>query len=186
MRVKDNLPPEVIARFQPPEVTLEQWRKLPAWQGLDVVRLCLGGQNPQKAGSERSRAANWLCSAVTGGVLEMQNPYKGAVNGLWPHGVFKPTAITQWAAPLFDAFPFEPDPEPIKADITESERESLLKIIFGMALDKYGYTPGARNRATGENTPSIHAALQRHGLSVDSDTIRKYLQEAAERNPGAT
>lgn len=65
----------------------------------------------------------------------------------------------------------------------DTERNTLLKIILGMAMDTYGFNPGAaRNAATGDNKGSIAAALERQRLSVDSDTIRKYLTEAAERH----
>lgn len=101
---------------------------------------------------------------------------------------FTADEVVQWAAPLFEHFPFEAGQEPEQEKpLLETERERLLKILLGMALDKYGYVPGQkRNSATGENNGSIHAALQQHGLNVDADTIRKYLQEAAERNPDAT
>ncbi len=59
-------------------------------------------------------------------------------------------------------------------------REKMLKIIIGMAIKKYGYTPGEkRNSASGENTGSIHCDLGMLGIQVDVDTIRNYLDEAA-------
>jgi hypothetical protein len=67
----------------------------------------------------------------------------------------------------------------IDYELTEVERTTLLKIVVGMAMDKYGYDPEAkRQEATGDGPDSICAALSRHGLSVNSDTIRAYLQEA--------
>lgn len=62
-----------------------------------------------------------------------------------------------------------------------TERNTLLKIIIGMAIDAYDYKPDqAKNKATGENNSSIKAALERVGISMDADTIRKYLNEAKE------
>lgn len=81
--------------------------------------------------------------------------------------------------------------EPAEASASEkpqahTERVKMLAVILGMALDAYGYTPGAnKNAATGGNHGSIQAALEKHGLTVDQDTIRKYLTEAATLNPGA-
>jgi hypothetical protein len=66
--------------------------------------------------------------------------------------------------------------------LREKERNSLLRMVLGMAVDKYGYIPGAdKNRATGSNAGSIPAALDDLELSVDSDTVRKYLHEAEAR-----
>jgi hypothetical protein len=57
------------------------------------------------------------------------------------------------------------------------ERESMLKLIIGLACGVYGYDPGAaRNTATGE----IKRDLERIGLAIDDDTIRKYLREGAD------
>lgn len=70
----------------------------------------------------------------------------------------------------------------------EDAINSLLKIVLGMAIDAYGYdpSPSVKNKATGRKSGSIHAALERiDGLSTDDETIRKYLTEAAERNPTA-
>ena len=63
----------------------------------------------------------------------------------------------------------------------EMERDSLLKMILGMAIAKYGYVPGAnRNTATGENRGSITSDLQIQGLNLDRDTIRRHLKKAVE------
>ena len=68
--------------------------------------------------------------------------------------------------------------------MSEKERPQVLKIMLGMAMDKYGYKPGAsKNTATGKNRGSIHAALESFGLNVSDDTIRKYLDEAVEIFP---
>ncbi len=66
------------------------------------------------------------------------------------------------------------------------ERASMLKLILGMAIDRYGFDPDKiRNPATGSNNGSIRAALQKIGLNADEKTISKYLKEAAEANPDA-
>lgn len=59
----------------------------------------------------------------------------------------------------------------------QRERESLLRIIIGMAVKKYNFKRVAlRNPATGR----IASDLQEVGLPLDEDTIRKYLAEAKE------
>lgn len=65
--------------------------------------------------------------------------------------------------------------------LTETERNTMLKLIIGMAIAAYKYDPQAqRNPATGDNKGSIKASLDRYGITIDSDTIRKYLNEAKE------
>jgi hypothetical protein len=65
--------------------------------------------------------------------------------------------------------------------VTATERETLLKILLGMAIAAYQFDPVAkRNAATGSNRGSIAADLQRLGLAVDPDTIRKHLAKAVE------
>lgn len=61
----------------------------------------------------------------------------------------------------------------------DTERKSMLKLIIGMAIDAYGYDPESqRNEATGANKNSIKAKLEAKGISMNDDTIRKYLNEA--------
>ncbi|SDO57057.1 hypothetical protein [Phyllobacterium sp. OV277] len=55
------------------------------------------------------------------------------------------------------------------------ERESLLKLIIGMAIKKYHFKPMmAKNAATS----NIASDLRQLDMSLDEDTIRKYLSEA--------
>lgn len=60
------------------------------------------------------------------------------------------------------------------------ERESLLKLVIGVAVEQYNFDPRAnRNTAAAE----IASDLQLCGLSLTDDTIRKYLREGAELLP---
>ncbi|MBC7282957.1 hypothetical protein [Hoeflea sp.] len=60
---------------------------------------------------------------------------------------------------------------------TTRQRETLLRVLIGIALEQYGYDPKkARNSAPKQ----ISDDLALHGLSVSDDTIRKYLNEASE------
>jgi hypothetical protein len=66
--------------------------------------------------------------------------------------------------------------------LSDTGRDSLLKLVLGMSIDSYGYKVGeTRNPATGENRDSIAAALERLDLKLTPDTIRKYLKEAEQR-----
>lgn len=78
-------------------------------------------------------------------------------------------------------------PKPADEGRPEDRINTLLQMVLGMAIDAYGYNPDAiKNKATGGNTGSIHAALSRiDGLSADPDTVRKYLAEAVRKYPQA-
>ena len=66
--------------------------------------------------------------------------------------------------------------------VLSAERGSLLKLVYGMAIKSYGYDPEkTKNPATGTNRGSIAADLEQLGLSIDDETIRKYLKEAEQR-----
>lgn len=60
------------------------------------------------------------------------------------------------------------------------ERDSLLKLIIGMAVAGYVYDP----KATRSDKPAeIADDLARAGVPLDVDTVRKWLREAAELLP---
>lgn len=60
------------------------------------------------------------------------------------------------------------------------ERDTAYKIILGMAIGGYRYDPKARKNPA---VPDIAGDIERLGLSVDQDTIRRWLQEATEILP---
>ena len=63
--------------------------------------------------------------------------------------------------------------------IPETERNTMLKLIIGMAMDAYTYDPkSSRNELTGNNKNSLSAKLALKGIIITDDTIRKYLKEA--------
>ena len=65
------------------------------------------------------------------------------------------------------------------SELTTRERDSLLRILYGMACaTPYRYDPTA---ARNEATATIASATAAAGCEVDADTVRKYLKEAAER-----
>lgn len=66
-----------------------------------------------------------------------------------------------------------------KVKIHESERETSQRLILGMAMDKYNYDPYSEsNKATGNGKESIAHGLEKQGLPLSDDTIRKYLNVA--------
>jgi hypothetical protein len=58
------------------------------------------------------------------------------------------------------------------------ERESLLKMIIGMARGGYAHDPKLNRSAV----PQCDV-LAKHGVALDGDTVRKWLREAAEFLP---
>lgn len=60
------------------------------------------------------------------------------------------------------------------------ERESLLKLVIGMAIKGYVYDPKVGRTSA---TKDIADDLERAGVPLDQDTVRKYLNEAKEFLP---
>ena len=60
------------------------------------------------------------------------------------------------------------------------ERDSLLKLVIGMAIKKYHYKP-----ELGKNSATTNIAndLEELGIGLDQDTVRKYLNEAKGQLP---
>lgn len=75
--------------------------------------------------------------------------------------------------------------EELQADLRERqekplgtrERETLLKMIITMAMRGYGYNPEAKKN---EAVSEIHQDLTSLGMSLEQDTIRKWLKLSAE------
>lgn len=70
-------------------------------------------------------------------------------------------------------------PDDVKADGGVT-RKTLLKLVIGLADKGYNYDPSSKkNAAVGD----IHRDLQRAGVGLDEDSIRKALREAASLLP---
>jgi hypothetical protein len=63
------------------------------------------------------------------------------------------------------------------------EQESLLKIVMGMAFECYLHNPKLTRSSTAKE---IAGDLLKHGLSLDEDTIRKFLQKGRSVLPPET
>ena len=67
-----------------------------------------------------------------------------------------------------------------KKDLSTRERSTVKRLIIGLAIHGYKYNPKAdRNSATKE----IADDLERSGIPLDVDTVRKWLKESAEELP---
>jgi hypothetical protein len=69
---------------------------------------------------------------------------------------------------------------PAERGLLGKERESVLKLIIGMAVKGYTYDPAAKRT---ETISEITSDLAELGLSLTDDTVRKWLKEAAELLP---
>jgi hypothetical protein len=64
-----------------------------------------------------------------------------------------------------------------KNPLKPKAKESLLKLVIGMAIDGYGYEPQATRTSTARE---IAGHLAEQGILIDEDTVRKWLNEAKE------
>jgi hypothetical protein len=79
------------------------------------------------------------------------------------------------------AAPTVSQPTPEKS-IGTRERESLLKLVIGMAVGGYAYDPRQKRS---DKIAEIIDDLARAGIALDADTVRKWLKEAAQLLPPA-
>lgn len=70
---------------------------------------------------------------------------------------------------------------PIDKALGTRERGSLLKLAIGLAMAGYKYNPQSKRS---DAVPDIVGDLERLGIPLDAETIRKYLREGAEMLPG--
>jgi hypothetical protein len=66
-------------------------------------------------------------------------------------------------------------------EISTREKDSLLRLIAGMAVIGYGYD--ARSKRS-EQVTEITSDLESAGVPLDADTVRKWLRASAELLPG--
>jgi hypothetical protein len=72
------------------------------------------------------------------------------------------------------------DAKVLRVELGTRERDTLLRMIIGLAVKGYGYDPKA---ARSTIVPDIVSDLELAGVPVGDDTVRKYLREAAEYLP---
>lgn len=69
---------------------------------------------------------------------------------------------------------------PQKKQTGQREADTLRKLVIGLAMVAYGYDPKA---VRSEVAAEIVSDLQKRGLTVSDDTVRKHLKECAELLP---
>lgn len=67
-----------------------------------------------------------------------------------------------------------------KKPLHTKERESLLKMVIGMAMKGYAYDP---KKTRNSSIPEIANDLELLGITLDQDTVRKWINEAKEHLP---
>jgi hypothetical protein len=98
--------------------------------------------------------------------------------------------VTDWKSP-YDGVVTERDSvqrrfEQLESDLKKAkglgtrERETLLKLVGGMAVAAYKHEPHATRTTTAS---AIVQDLDTVGISIDEDTVRKWLKEAVEHIP---
>lgn len=60
------------------------------------------------------------------------------------------------------------------------EKRSLLKMVLAMAMDCYGYDPEDKKSPVTQDI--VDAVTLKLDMTIDSDTVRKFLQEAASQD----
>jgi hypothetical protein len=70
-----------------------------------------------------------------------------------------------------------PTPFDIGQPLATRERDTLLKLVIGMAIKGYSYSPTALKSPTPKEIADDLAILD---ISVSDDTIRKYLKQATQ------
>lgn len=64
--------------------------------------------------------------------------------------------------------------------LSTKERDSLLKLVIGLAVGGYSYNPKEKRS---EAVPDIVGDFERLGIALSADTVRKWLRQAAEFLP---
>ena len=103
----------------------------------------------------------------------------GSVNVVYSfQDVIKNGAVMMSEVALFEESAGKPDAQPVNDKrLTTTERNTLLKLVIGMAVKGYNYDP----RATKSTTPNeIVDDLAGLGITITDDTVRKYLKQAAD------
>lgn len=123
---------------------------------------------------DAKRAA--ICSAVDAGKVDYRRldgkPYNDDVYRLASAGqlLIERKSFDAWAKQ------FEDSPV-LDKPLGTRERETLLKLVIGMAMGGYAFDPAqSRGTAVGE----IVSQLATLGIAVSDDTVRKYLKQAVD------
>ena len=172
------------------QADFEYWSKAEYWTPDEAVAISFG-KNPKVVTREALKnylgkaqfADNYflrcdlLDRAIQSDRLPREIPPADFLAWTHQRSIPIPSALTDYLSAIKDT-----SSQSSAKPLSDTGRDSLLKLVLGMSIDSYGYKVGeTRNPATGENRGSIAAALERLDLKLTPDTIRKYLKEAEQR-----
>jgi hypothetical protein len=157
--------------------------KLGEWEQSKVIQLF--------AQPDNDKLLELIESNRNSGKLEYSRSTGGGYSDVPRKYFYDPLTVVSWAKAKGLALPIEliewvqvtkPSSDvPIQSEEkpqNESERQKMLKLILGMAME-LGYNPDtdAKQPITG-NKNGISAKIKKHGINVTDETILKYLTEA--------
>ena len=172
------------------QADFEYWSKAEYWTSDEAVAISFG-KNPKVVTREALKnylgkaqfADNYflrcdlLDRAIQSDRLPKEIPPADFLEWAHQRSIPIPRELTDYLSAIKDT-----SSQSSAKPLSDTGRDSLLKLVLGMSIDSYGYKVGeTRNPATGENRDSIAAALERLDLKLTPDTIRKYLKEAEQR-----
>ncbi|MFQ5564679.1 MAG: hypothetical protein ACE5FO_14050 [Parvularculaceae bacterium] len=175
------------------------WMQMATWTHEEAIALSIGcdpdaADEPAKDKSFSKRRQilgrafkpgkfpNPICVDPQDFLSWMQSNNLDLPEGLIAAAKTRGFTITNWQSE-YEALKAEYDALEAQSESTtspkrpEPTRNSLYKIILGIAIEHHGYNPNAkRNAATAE----IVSNVQRAGLSISDDAVLNVLREAAE------
>ena len=180
---------EPQARAPSSEAELQRWKRKDLWSEQELQDMCCGflpdGSRPEW--DDVCEATESIRRAVAIGALKLgwAPADAGEADEMYGHSrFFVPEAATAWACKHFpDRFPFKPsdfqkeEPSTRERDNTR-ERDTLLKIIIGMAIGGYGHPLNGNSDAPGRIADDLISA---EIPPVSAETVRNKLREAAEK-----
>lgn len=174
----------------------EKWSKMPYWD-LTEATFLICGIDPDLASTVRLDNLALEPTPLTKKINNTQEILKRAYQMGELSTRIEPNHFISWAEKHEIEFPDElknqvglrkknQQTTPEKSSKEENkilhtrERETLLKIIIGMAVEQYGYDPAIKRN---DATSNIVSDLAVCGITIDADTVRDKLQQAAELLP---
>lgn len=171
-RMNFDLPAELVLEVEALGIQIADWKDLHDARVRDIAEL--------NALLEAERAKAFQMHSETMEVMERHA--EAAARNIAFHKELREQAerraselqerVEQLEAQLADSS--------VVPDVGTRARESLLKIVIGMAIRKYNFKP-----CSGKNpaTANIATHLRELGIGLHEDTIRSYLTEAKELLP---
>lgn len=175
-------------------VDLTQLSKEPLWPLHRAVLYAMGYKTSKKLDAianflQYKKMAKQLFSYIkdaqkAGDLVLINSPVMPDGNSNLLTAEVKPSVFIEWVKTLPLYLPAFTGGEEKKSkddkELSSRERNTLLKMIIGMAVEQYGYNPEAKKS---DATQNIISDLEQCGLGLDANTVRKKLKEASELLP---